>query len=157
MQSKEYKTNIPRQTNSDRRKQESTAQEKHMSETTEVDIVYASLRSGSLVPTRVMLPRNTPGISDVEEGNGESSRRLRKEAKEIYAEIFSQRQANGEDIKEAKENRHKNETKLKERSGAGRRTTQKYNESPRNLQRRKRGSTERIRQENPQPVMRERE
>ena len=84
-----------------------------MSETTEVDIVCASLRSGNLVPTRVTLPRDTPGISDVEEGNSETSRKLRKEAREIYAEIFS-RQTNGEDSKEAEEDRNKYERELKE-------------------------------------------
>ena len=55
-----------------------------MSETTEVDIVCVSPRSGSLVLTRVTLPRNTPGISDVEEGNSETSRRLEK-----YMQRFS--------------------------------------------------------------------
>ena len=78
VQSKEYKTSIPRQTNSDRQKQKSPEQETHMSETTEVDIVYASPRSDSLVSTRVTLPRVTTRISDVEEGNSETSRRLEK-------------------------------------------------------------------------------
>ena len=112
--SRKYKTNILKQTNSDCQKQESTAQERDMSETTEVDVGCVSPRSGSLVPTRVTLPRDTPGISDVEEGNSDTSTRLRKQAKEIYAEIFSQRQANGEDSKEAKEDRNKYERELKE-------------------------------------------
>ena len=53
-----------------------------------MDIVSVSPRSGSLYPTTVSLPSDTPGISDTENGTSETSRRLRKEVKEIYRQVF---------------------------------------------------------------------
>ena len=56
---------------------------------TQVDIVCVSPKTGKLYPSTVSLPCDTPGITDAENGTSETSRRVRKEVKEIYREVFS--------------------------------------------------------------------
>ena len=56
---------------------------------TQVEIVCVSPKTGKLYPSTVSLPSDTAGISDAENGTSETSRRIRKETKEIYKEIFS--------------------------------------------------------------------
>ena len=70
---------------------------------TQVDIVCLSPRTGTTYPTTVTLPSDTPGISAVEGGTSESSRRLRKEAKEIYKEVFQE--AKGKSTRECGDDR----------------------------------------------------
>ena len=55
---------------------------------TQVDIVCISPRTGSLYQGKVSLPKDTSGISDVEDGTSENSKRLRQVASSIYEEIF---------------------------------------------------------------------
>ena len=55
---------------------------------TKVDIVCVSPGTGNLYQRTVALPKDTPGISDAEDGTSENSRRVRQEVVEIY-EIFS--------------------------------------------------------------------
>ena len=54
------------------------------SQSTQVKIVCISPKTGKLYPSTVTVPSDTPGISDVEEGASETSRRLRSEVKEIH-------------------------------------------------------------------------
>ena len=56
---------------------------------TQLDIVCVSPKTGKLYQSTVSLPCDTPGISDAENGTSETSRRVRKEVKEIYREVFS--------------------------------------------------------------------
>ena len=48
---------------------------------TQVDIVCVSPNSGNLYPSLVLLRADTPGISDIEDGTSETSRRLREGSK----------------------------------------------------------------------------
>ena len=56
---------------------------------TKVDIVYDSPGTCHPYQSTVALPKDTPGISDVEDGTSENSRRVRQEVVELYEEIFS--------------------------------------------------------------------
>ena len=56
---------------------------------TQVDIVCVSPNSGNLYPSRVLLTADTPGISDIDDGTSETSRRLREEVRSVYKEIFT--------------------------------------------------------------------
>ena len=56
---------------------------------TKVDIVCVSLETGNLYQRTVALPKDTPGISDADDGTSENSRRVRQEVVQIYEEIFS--------------------------------------------------------------------
>ena len=50
---------------------------------TQVEIVCVSPNTGKLHPSTVSLPSDTPGVSDAENSTSETSRRIRKETKEI--------------------------------------------------------------------------
>ena len=45
--------------------------------------------TGAIYSSTLTLPRDTPGISDVEDCTNESRKRLRSEVKEIYKEVFT--------------------------------------------------------------------
>ena len=87
LQSKENDKNLS-QPGAIVKEQWTTSQEKKRSQNAEVDIVCVSPRSGNLYPTTVSLPSDTPGISDTENGTSETSRKLRKEVKEIYRQVL---------------------------------------------------------------------
>ena len=69
-------------------------QERSKGKTKQVDIMCVSPVTGAIYSSTVTLPRDTPGISDVEDYTSESSRRLRREVKVIYKEVFTKAKMN---------------------------------------------------------------
>ena len=100
-----------------------------------MDIVCVSPNSDDLYHSRVLLPADTPGISDTEDGTSETSRRLREEVRSVYKEVFT-KPTEKHAVEEMEDNREIYERELRRVRGRDKVTQKrKHTSLPRNSER----------------------